>query len=376
MTAERRPPARPSRRSVLAGLSGLAGLAGLGPAPAARAQGFAGLGSAAEGFEVPRRGRALAFPRDHFAHPRFRIEWWYLTANLETAEGIACGVQWTLFRSALAPGDNAESPGQIWFAHAALTLPDRHLFAERSARGGLGQAGLARPFAAFIDDWRLATRLPPDGAEDPMQALHVAARGADFAYALDLDAEGPLVLHGEDGYSVKSAAGQASYYYSQPFLRARGRLDLPERSLDVTGHAWIDREWSSQPLAADQRGWDWFSLTFESGDRLMGFGLRSTGGAHFTSATWIGPDGVSRSYGDGALRLTPLDYGRVAGRRLPLRWRLALPAEGVEVETRPVNPDAWMGTSFAYWEGPVTVSGSHRGAGYLEMTGYDAAPAE
>ncbi|MBN9582606.1 MAG: hypothetical protein J0G37_14030, partial [Afipia sp.] len=30
----------------------------------------------------------------------------------------------------------------------------------------------------------------------------------------------------------------------------------------------------------------------------------------------------------------------------------------------------WMGTRVAYWEGPVAISGSHGGVGYLEMTGY------
>ena len=35
-----------------------------------------------------------------------------------------------------------------------------------------------------------------------------------------------------------------------------------------------------------------------------------------------------------------------------------------------VNPQAWMETSFAYWEGPVRIEGSHAGRGYLEMTGY------
>ena len=29
-----------------------------------------------------------------------------------------------------------------------------------------------------------------------------------------------------------------------------------------------------------------------------------------------------------------------------------------------------MGTSFPYWEGPVSFTGTHRGVGYLEMTGY------
>jgi predicted secreted hydrolase len=29
-----------------------------------------------------------------------------------------------------------------------------------------------------------------------------------------------------------------------------------------------------------------------------------------------------------------------------------------------------MGTSFPYWEGPISFGGSHSGVGYLEMTGY------
>ncbi|WP_299442525.1 lipocalin family protein, partial [uncultured Rhodospira sp.] len=28
--------------------------------------------------------------------------------------------------------------------------------------------------------------------------------------------------------------------------------------------------------------------------------------------------------------------------------------------------------SVPYWEGPVRITGSHGGRGYLEMTGYDA----
>ena len=100
---------------------------------------------------------------------------------------------------------------------------------------------------------------------------------------------GPLVLHGDDGYSVKSAAGQASYYYSQPFYTVEGTLDLPDGPVAVTGQAWLDREWSSQPLASDQTGWDWFSIVLDDGHRLMGFQLR--GSQTFTAGTWITPGG-------------------------------------------------------------------------------------
>ena len=46
-------------------------------------------------------------------------------------------------------------------------------------------------------------------------------------------------------------------------------------------------------------------------------------------------------------------------------------SKGVDVTVTALNEDAWMATSIPYWEGPVTVTGSHQGIGYLEMTGYD-----
>lgn len=341
-------------------LSVLLGL--MAPFGQALAQGFAGLGAGAGGFAQPDPDTRLTFPADHGAHPAFRIEWWYLTANLTGPDGVAYGVQWTLFRSALAPteGQGWEAP-QLWMGHAAVTTPSRHFVAERFARGGIGQAGVtASPFAAWIDEWSLQG---PD-----LDRLQLQAGGPAFAYALELSASGPLVLHGKDGYSVKSAAGQASHYYSQPFFQARGTLSLPEGEVAVSGTAWLDREWSSQPLAADQSGWDWFSVSFETGERLMGFVLR--GASDYTSATWIDADGTATAYGDGALMATPLATQRVAGRDVPVAWRLRLPARGMDVTLRALNPEAWMTTTIPYWEGPVSLAGSHGGVGYLEMTGY------
>lgn len=331
------------------------------PLPAL-AQGFAGLGTDAGGFAVPQPETVLQFPADHGAHPEFRIEWWYLTANLTGPDGAPLGLQWTLFRSALAPGEAAgwASP-QLWMGHAAVTTATTHHVAERLARGGIGQAGVqAAPFAAWIDDWAM---------QGPgLDNLRLTASGSDFAYDVQLTARGPLVLHGQQGYSVKSAAGQASHYYSQPFYEVSGTIRLPDGEIPVTGTAWLDREWSSQPLAADQTGWDWFSLSFDTGDKLMGFVLR--GGRDYTSATWISADGQATALPDGAFSAAPLARHAVAGREVPVRWRVQLPGRGVDVTVAALNPGAWMATSVPYWEGPVTLEGSHTGRGYLEMTGY------
>lgn len=327
------------------------------------AQGFAGLGSDAAGFALPRPDRRLEFPADHGAHPEFRIEWWYLTANMTGPDGTPYGLQWTLFRSALAPrdGDGWETT-QLWMGHAAVTTPTAHHVTERLARGGIGQAGVtAAPFAAWIDDWALTG---PD-----FDTLRLTASGPDFAYDVDLQAGGPLILHGQNGYSVKSGEGQASHYYSQPAFDLSGTLVLPGGQVAVTGTAWLDREWSSQPLAQDQTGWDWFSLSFDSGDKLMGFVLR--GKADYTSATWIGADGGVTAFPDGAFAARPLKWHKLAGRSVPVEWQVRLPDRGVDVTVRALNRNAWMETSVPYWEGPVALDGSHAGVGYLEMTGYD-----
>lgn len=342
---------------------------------AAPAQGFAGLASDAEGFALPVPDPVFRFPEDHGPHPAFRIEWWYVTANLAGPDGTPYGVQWTLFRSALRPpGQGPEPQGwenpQVWFAHAALTAERSHLSAQKYARGGIGQAGVtAAPFAAWIDDWAM-TGAAPQGA-DALARLRLTARGADFAYDLNLASDAPLVFHGAGGYSLKSPRGQASFYYSQPGYAVAGRIESGGRAVEVTGTAWLDREWSSAPLAASQTGWDWFALHLDGGAALMVYRLRDSAGPEFTPATWIAPDGTATPLADGAVRLTPGATHRVAGHQLPTEWQVAWPEGGLDLTVTALNPDAWMATDIAYWEGPVRIGGSHSGVGYLEMTGYD-----
>lgn len=103
----------------------------------------------------------------------------------------------------------------------------------------------------------------------------------------------------------------------------------------------------------------------------MGFSLRERDGGSFTSATWIGADGLATPYGDGQLAATPLETNWVDGRHVPTRWRLVLPERKLDVTVSALNTNAWMPLSIPYWEGPVGVLGTHPGRGYLEMTGYD-----
>ncbi|WDY60305.1 lipocalin-like domain-containing protein [Pseudomonas sp. PSKL.D1] len=341
-------------------------LAGCEP-PAPPAQSYAGLGADAADFEQVIPNVPLVFPHDHGAHDGYRIEWWYVTANLADAQGRDWGVQWTLFRSALRPGPDVPgwASSNLWMGHAALTGPGSHQVSETLARGGIGQAGVvAQPFHAWINDWALQ-------GVDGIGRLQVNASGEGFAYRLTLNSNRPLVLHGQQGYSEKSGKGQASYYYSQPFYTVSGEVERNGQRIPVTGQAWLDREWSSQPLAPGQSGWDWFSLHLSNGAKLMLFQVREDRGHPYRAGTWVSTKGEVRPLQNTEIELLPLAYTtQQNGKRLPTRWQVRLPAEHVDVQVEAVQPNAWMGTRFPYWEGPVRISGSAQGRGYLEMTGY------
>src|ERR1700694_2574646 len=169
-------------------------LLGLG-CKGARAQGFAGLGLNADGFAPVVPGKTFAFPADHGPHPDYRIEWGYVKANLVDSAGVICGAQWTLFRLTSRPGAQQEgwANQQIWMGHAAVTRADTHRYCEAFARGGGGQAGVgAKPFHAWIDAWQM--RGGNGLRDDTLAPLELSASGADFGYALRLDADLPLVL--------------------------------------------------------------------------------------------------------------------------------------------------------------------------------------
>lgn len=340
-------------------------------AHSAQAQGFADLGANSENYAQVTPGKDFSFPDDHGPHPEYRIEWWYVTANLTDAKGTPHGIQWTLFRQTMAPdtGQTGWNNGQVWLGHAALSSPGRHLSAETVARGDTGQAGVTTaPFVAWLDDWSLTSLAAPEA--DAYSALRLTASDAAFRYDLSLTTPKPLVFHGKQGFSQKSEAGQASYYYSQPFFDVAGDISVGTETLTVTGKAWLDREWSSQPLQDSQTGWDWFSLHLENGEKLMLFRLRDAKKGDYFSGTWISTDGTATALQPDEIIMTPLETARIADRDLPISWRLQVPGKDLDIETTALNADSWMNTSIPYWEGPIHVRGSHAGVGYLEMTGY------
>lgn len=335
--------------------------------------GFAGLAEsgqqdAAVPFLQPGPGDRLTFPDDFGVHPQHRIEWWYLTANLETSDGEPLGVQWTQFRQALAPRPAEAAPPPrsqwplqaAWMAHGAISWRGQHRFAEKLARADIGHAGArAQPFQVWLDDWQLTA----EGNDGPWR-LQVSA--ADWSYDLRLRIQGNPVAHGDQGFSAKSASGEGSMYFSLVDITIEGEVRVDGKTVRVRGRGWFDREWSSQLLKTGQQGWDWFALHLDSGDKLMAFQLREDAGA-FASGTWIPAQGEPVPLNDGELTLTP----NTESGATPTQWRLQVPGHQVDITVAAPPGDYRNRGQYPYWESPVSVRGSHQGEGYMELTGYE-----
>ncbi|MBE0594971.1 MAG: carotenoid 1,2-hydratase, partial [Gemmatimonadales bacterium] len=97
---------------------------------------------------------AWAFPRDHWSHPEFRTEWWYVTGIVQdTADATRrFGYQFTFFRVGLSadslPYQSAWATRSLIMGHAGISDlgTGRHLFSEILFRpngllGGFGAPG-------------------------------------------------------------------------------------------------------------------------------------------------------------------------------------------------------------------------------------------
>jgi predicted secreted hydrolase len=362
------------------------------PAPGLAAAAFLALAAlspaqgAKDGWPIPQPGHAFHFPADHGSHPEFRIEWWYVTGHLFTAERRRFGFQATFFRSAgprLAATDADFGRDQVFLAHMAVTdvAAGRFLESERLNREGWDAGAAVGRLDVHNGEWALRQAAAGDGVME----LEGGVR-AEAAFQLALAPTKPIVVFGDHGVSPKGPdPASVSYYLTYPRLAAKGILSIGGKDLAVTGEAWMDHEISSSPLAADLVGWDWTCIQFrQSGRELMLYRLRRADGTADPASRlqWVTAGGavVTEPFTWEVLTTwkNPAD-----GAEFPARVRLHTvdcdSGRPVAFELVPVLPDQVLSNRMAggsYWEGACDVrgeDGSDAGSAYLELTGYAGA---
>jgi predicted secreted hydrolase len=344
---------------------------------------FLWLQSTAAQYRVALPGYHFVFPRDHFNHPDFQTEWWYYTGNLTAADGHRFGFELTFFRQAINrdPGQPAAwDIRDLYWADLALSDLDGAQFyhAERTNRAGPGLAGISDTRGKI---WNGNWEIQWQGKDWRLQGYD-----GRFSLSLLLHSEKPPVIEGQNGISRKGAEpGHASHYISLTHLNTVGSVVIAGKSRQVRGTAWMDHEFFTHQLEAQQVGWDWLSLQLNDNTELMLFQIRRKDGSidAFSAGTYV--DGAGRSTDLRASDFSLAPRGEswtspITAAKYPVAWRTEIPKLGLslEISTLLKSQELSGRARFApsYWEGAITVAG-HRGdgpitgVGYLEMTGYD-----
>jgi predicted secreted hydrolase len=311
------------------------------------------------------KNRGVHLPQDHGPHLEQGIEWWYVTANLTAITGETFGAQWTLFRTKVSvPFESVWWDNQLYFSHFALQHEQSHIAFERFARAG--QASIsASPFRAQLDDWSLKS------TQNEFLPLQMQAQQDGYGIDVALN-NSPLTLHGENGYSQKTHSGHASYYFSYPFLEAKGVVTYQGKQYKVSGSAWYDREWSAALLDKSQLGWDWFSLVSDENGKqgLMLFCIRDDNNNYdYCNGSQIAANGKTTQLSRQDISLSVLEYITLSGKQYPSKWQVTLP-DSAPIVLETITKDSRNQLSIPYWEGRVRASGGFNGLGYAELTGY------
>jgi predicted secreted hydrolase len=344
-------------------------------------------------FAVAKAPFVFHFPNDHGAHSLYQTEWWYFTGHLRAPDRRRFGYELTFFRARLrresvdevpAPGSTGRSHwrgDQIYAAHFAITDEAGRKFfhAERAARQalGLGSAATGR-LEVRAADWSLLGE-PISGPRRERMSLHAAAA----ANRLDLVLT-PLkapAIHGHDGVVRKgSCATCASHYYSYTRLQTRGTLAYAGTTFKIEGSSWMDHEFGTNQLTADEVGWDWFALQLDDGRELMLYRFRRKDGTYApqSEGSLVERDGRVRTLAAAQFEVTAAGrwHSPKTQADYPSGWRVAVPSAGIDVNLMPALADQEIGLSNgpSYWEGAVEVRDAKTsralGRAYVELTGY------
>lgn len=338
--------------------------------------------TAAAQYRAALPGYRYEFPRDYFNHPDFQTEWWYYTGNVKSTDGHRFGFELTFFRQGVdrdPKNDGTWEVRDLYVAHLALSDLDggKLLHAERTNRAGPGIAGIREADRRIWNgNWQVAWQ----GDEQTLRAVEER-----FALQFTLRPTKPPIIHGENGVSQKAeGAGRASHYISLTRLDTTGEIQAEGKTFKVTGTAWMDHEFFTQQLGADQVGWDWMSIQLQDNTELMLFHIRRKDGSigPYSAGTFVDSRGASTRLRRDEFKLEPARTtwtSAATHAAYPVQWKILVPKFGLALEcATSLASQELTSSSFvpAYWEGAVNLMGTKNGSpiggvGYLEMTGYD-----
>lgn len=299
---------------------------------------------------------AVSLPKDDAPH-QAGMEWWYYNGHLKSQSGKQYSFHYTVFLLS-----NLMNHVVI---HASLSnhQSGEHFTAQRRT-GGNSSINTKDHFKFKQGSWIM------EGG-DGRDKLKVAT--TEFNFDLDLNSTQAPILYGKDGIISLDIAG-SSYYYSRTRMAISGTIMIDGVTEKVTGHSWFDHQWGD--FSVGLLSWDWFSLMLNNGMDLMIYQLRDKTKKPILYFGSIMQHGAAEVLTASEFSIQPGKNwtSKKTGITYPVEWTIQVPKKNINISTQSIIKnsefDARLTSHNIYWEGAVTIDGTHTGLGFMELYGY------
>lgn len=326
--------------------------------------GFSGSMSAQEWKQYPftPEGSLISFPVDEGWHPDETIEWWYIAGHVDgTTSGSSYSFMLTYF---YYPGDTL---GISYDGFRILNISNDDTGEFRTETMPVRSYNDLATDQMHIDalllngvteHWMHTEE--PDGTLIPFEYELSATAGENELTLSAVSQKSPLILGG-DGL-LDQGANSYTYYYSLSGNLVDGTLTFDGVSEEVTGSAWIDRQYGSYNPHTEEQ-YEWFYLQLSNGMDLNIWNL-------FTPEKQLPDDPAYRHisvYLNEDMQYTYYDFEleRLSWAKMPetencyaQEWRLTSDTDHIDLTFATLHHNSEMVIPFSFFEGATTVSGS------------------
>jgi predicted secreted hydrolase len=300
------------------------------------------------------------FPGDEGAHPGFLVEWWYLNATLQDAEGHEYTAMVAYFTPTMRIMSVSDLESDAFYQEVPAFL-DLTGITRNYAEGALDLRW------GGTDRWY---RTAPDSS-----SYQLKADGDTLGLSLGIVSEKAPLMVGGDGL-IEWTEG-STYYYSLTRLQVEGQIEFAGKTVDVEGIGWMDHQWME---SAAQKGWDWFSVQLDDDTDIICWQIvNGDGSIHSRDLTMMFPDESIYHTVDLDLEKTATWTSPDTGKEYGTVWRVTESKHGLslEIKARYDKQEILLfrdqpAVAWQFWEGGVTVSGQLdgkdvSGIGYAEL---------
>lgn len=263
--------------------------------------------------------------QEEFLSHKNGSEWWYSTGYLQDESGRLFSFQFTLAKIIIH---------RLKF-HVLLTcLTDfetgKHYFDQKTAFFGRGVVTNASK-TAFGDHAEI-TYSPNE--LDSKGLMKLTMRGKNYTLTLTMNAVKRPVWHCDNGVLKMGNLDdpkQTTYYYSYTNLVSSGSLILDNKTFNLSGKSWFDKQGGTYTLTNRWTNWEWFSLRFFDNEEIMLFAFPQR---DYFDGTYIGKTGEYRRLN--AYTISPRGFTEDGGYKFSNGWTLTI--EGVKDEEYTITP--------------------------------------